>query len=226
MERRSADVNLDQTLSAAAAGDAGAWRTLVGAYADRVYGLVLRQARDGELAEEITQAAFVKVVEHLGRYQEKGRFEPWLFRIAMNLLRDEMRRRGRQARTLDMSPGGVGSDAGEAGTTGAGSAGESARPIGLWQGGAKEAVLDARMSVPGNPAENAALAEELDRVNRAIARMSDSDREILHLRHTAGLSFAEIATTLKQPLGTVLARGHRALAKLRKALGVTGDENP
>ena len=39
---------------------------------------------------------------------------------------------------------------------------------------------------------------------------------MLHLRHTAGLSFAQIAETLDQPLGTVLARGHRALKKLQK----------
>ena len=48
--------------------------------------------------------------------------------------------------------------------------------------------------------------------------MTEADQEVLHLRHTAGLSFAEIAETLEQPLGTVLARGHRALNKLRKLM--------
>ena len=47
----------------------------------------------------------------------------------------------------------------------------------------------------------------------------EADQQILYLRHTAGLSFNQIAETLEEPLGTVLARGHRALAKLKKLLG-------
>jgi DNA-directed RNA polymerase specialized sigma24 family protein len=37
------------------------------------------------------------------------------------------------------------------------------------------------------------------------------------------LSFAQIAETLDQPLGTVLARGHRALAKLKKLMEDSAD---
>ena len=55
-------------------------------------------------------------------------------------------------------------------------------------------------------------------VRVAVEQLSESDREIVYLRHTAGLTFAQIAETLEQPIGTVLARGHRALAKLRKLL--------
>ena len=78
---------------------------VVESYARRVFGLLVRQCGDRELAEEITQATFVQVVHHIGRYKEQGKFEPWLFRIAMNRLRDEMRRRRRQARSMDMSGG-------------------------------------------------------------------------------------------------------------------------
>ena len=99
------DHTLDATLAAAASGDGDAWRRLVDAYAPRVFALVLRQCGDRELSEEIAQATFVKVVTHLSKYNEQGRFEPWLFRIAMNKLRDEMRRQKRQARPMDMSPG-------------------------------------------------------------------------------------------------------------------------
>jgi len=69
-----------------------------------VFSLLLKQCRDAELAEELTQAAFVRLVQGFTRYQERGRFEPWLFRIAMNLLRDEMRRRKRQAKSFPLSP--------------------------------------------------------------------------------------------------------------------------
>ena len=66
---------LDVTLKAAAAGDADAWRQLVESYSGRVFGLLYRQCGDGELAEEITQATFAKVVQRLGDYREQGRFE-------------------------------------------------------------------------------------------------------------------------------------------------------
>jgi RNA polymerase sigma-70 factor (ECF subfamily) len=69
-----------------------------------------------------------------------------------------------------------------------------------------------------------AQRERLEWVRRAVDRLPEADRELLHLRYTAQLSFARIAETLDQPLGTVLARGHRALKKLKRILGE--DEDP
>ena len=86
-----------QFLAAAARGDEAAWQHLVQIYTPRVFALLTRQCGDRELAEEMTQATFVKLVVSLDRYSEQGKFEPWLFRIAMNELRDEMRRRKRRA---------------------------------------------------------------------------------------------------------------------------------
>ncbi len=84
-------------LQAAIAGDEAAWMRLVQDFSPRVYRVVLAQCRDPELAEEVTQSTFCTVVSKLSEYTELGRFESWLFRIAMNRLRDEMRRRSRQA---------------------------------------------------------------------------------------------------------------------------------
>lgn len=66
----------------------------------RVHGLIAANTRDDELAEEITQAVFCTIAQRINDYVEQGRFEAWVFRIAMNKLRDEMRRRGRQARPV------------------------------------------------------------------------------------------------------------------------------
>ena len=194
-------------LRRAADGDAAAWEALVRAYTGRLYGLLLSQCRDPELSEELTQATFVKVVQQLkpGRdpgsvddragYREQGRFEPWLFRVAMNGLRDEMRRRKRQATPTDLS--------------GPAAAGGSA--LKLW------AAPDNRSGAPGeDPAQAVARGEELEWLREAVATLPEADRAVLHLRHTARLSFKEIAETLGEPLGTVLARGHRALGKLKK----------
>jgi RNA polymerase sigma-70 factor (ECF subfamily) len=180
-------------------------------YSKRVYGLLVRQCGDRELAEEITQATFVKVVGHIGLYREQGKFEPWLFRIAMNRLRDEMRRRGRQARTMDMS-GSRGENDGGSGSGGGGG--------GAWQA-VQEKIVAAGSEAGSDsedPAERVSRAEQVDRLKQAIENMNEADRTVLQLRHTAGLSFAQIAETLEEPLGTVLARGHRALAKLKKLM--------
>ncbi len=204
MAEKTQASGLDQLLRRAGRGDQQAWQTLVEMYSRRVYGLLLKQCGDRELAEEITQETFVKVVSHIDRYHEQGKFEPWLFRIAMNRLRDEMRRRKRQARPMDMSSGRGDENEG----SGAGLS---------WQA-VQDKIVDRDEMAIGDPFDMASRKEQVELLKEAIAKLSDADREILYLRHTAGLRFAEIAEVLEQPLGTVLARGHRALGKLRKLL--------
>lgn len=198
---------LSDLLERAGDGDADAWRELVGEYSRRVFGLLFKQCGDRDLAEEITQETFVRVVSHLSRYREQGKFEPWLFRIAMNRLRDEMRRRKRHARPMDMGPG-------------RGEAGEGGDYLSQGQ------ALGQNGRVPPTPYERLAESEQVDLLREAIKQLGEADREILYLRHTAGMKFADIAECLGQPLGTVLARGHRALSKLRKMLSDDSDELP
>jgi RNA polymerase sigma-70 factor, ECF subfamily len=177
---------LDQMLEAACGGDAAAWRGLIEAYAGRVYALLVRRCGDRELAEEITQATFVKVLGKLGEYRERGRFEAWLFRIALNGLRDEMRRRGRHAVSVDFVD-------------------TPPESFGLTHEGPA-------------PHESMETAERYAALRQAVARLSEADRQVIELRYTAELTFAQIAKVLDEPLGTVLARGHRALKKLRELM--------
>jgi len=58
----------------------------------------------------------------------------------------------------------------------------------------------------------------------AMAGLSESDREVVELRHHAGLSFKQIADILDEPVGTLLARHHRALRKLRDIMERDGSE--
>ncbi len=166
-------------LFAAAAGDQDAWRVLVERYSVRVFALIRSQGVDPELAEEITQSTFATMAAKLREYSEVGRFEAWLFRIAMNRLRDEMRRRKRQASAMD-----------------------------------DETLIALAGTAPEERANDPAEATEIRALRRAMADLSDADREVIQLRHYGGLSFRQIAETLGQPLGTVLARQHRALQKL------------
>lgn len=174
---------LQTVLRRAAAGDEAAWRSVVEAYAGRVQGLIRAQCGSADLAEEITQSTFCTVAEKIASYTELGRFEPWLFRIAMNRLRDEMRRRKRQAIPVE-----------------------------------DETLTGLAGTAPDTPARPGLPEEQVAALRAAMGRLSEADQKIIHLRHVAGLSFRQIADVLEQPLGTVLARQHRALKKLQDLL--------
>jgi RNA polymerase sigma-70 factor (ECF subfamily) len=185
--------NIEQMLQLASRGDEDAWRAIVETYSARVYGLVKAQCGNSDLAEEITQSAFCTIVAKLPAYTEVGKFESWLFRIAMNRLRDEMRRRKRQAIPI-----------------------EEQSLIGLAGGHEPE------------PPSVAADDPEIVQLRAAMLRLSEPDQRIIYLRHYGELSFKQIADVLGEPLGTVLARQHRALKKLaelmRRPLDEEGDK--
>jgi RNA polymerase sigma-70 factor (ECF subfamily) len=175
---------VERLLRLAAEGDSTAWRAIVSLYAPRVFGILRAQCRDEELAEEIAQSTFCTLAAKIASYVESGRFESWLFRIAMNRLRDEMRRRTRHAR----------------------SAGE-------------ETFRD----VAAEPTSSTGLDEGVRlRLETALSRLSESDREVIELRHTGGMSFRALSDYFGEPIGTLLARHHRALKKLKAMLEEMG----
>lgn len=177
---------LSALLQAAAGGDQGAWRQVIELYGRRVFALVRSRLRRMDLAEEVTQSVFVTVATKLseGAYSERGRFEAWLFRVAVNRVRDEIRRLRRHAEPTD------------------------------------PATLSERVA-PGasDPASGLSSGAEQDAalvgLRRAMAELGDADREVIELRHHAGLPFAQISELLGEPLGTLLARHHRALRKIK-----------
>ncbi len=59
---------------------------------------------------------------------------------------------------------------------------------------------------------------ELPALRAAMEELNESDREVVELRHHAGLSFKQMSDLLDEPVGTLLARHHRALRKLREIM--------
>lgn len=189
MRAEQPEADLASLLADAARGDRVAWDRVLGLYARRVYALAKSRCRNVDLAEEITQSVFVTVAAKVGtgEYLEQGRFEAWLFRIAMNRIRDEMRRRRRQATPTD------------------------------------PADMPERVDDPAPP--DVEPDPEIGRLREALDRLGDRDRQVIELRHHAGLSFKQMADLLGEPIGTLLARHHRALAKVRKMLEPQEDES-
>lgn len=177
-----------ELMEAFRAGDAGALGLLMERHKAALYGYLLRLTRRADAADDIFQEVFLKLVRNPSSYGEMERFGAWLFTVARNAAMDRFRR-------------------------------ESARG---------ELPLDGEEERPGHgetaPSSEPGPAEAFDnktlgeRIEAALASLSDEQREVFYLRHYSGLSFREIAEMLGVPLGTVLARMSRAAARLRGEL--------
>jgi RNA polymerase sigma-70 factor (ECF subfamily) len=78
-------------------GDREAFTILVERHKAPLVRFLTALSRDRDRAEEVAQEAFVRLYELSHRYEERGQFTPYLFRIATNLLRTEDRKRRRRA---------------------------------------------------------------------------------------------------------------------------------
>src|SRR5690606_15693467 len=78
-------------------GKEAALKTLVDRYKARIYTSIYLLVKDSALAEDIFQDTFIKVINTLkgGRYNEEGKFLPWVLRIAHNLVIDHYRKERR-----------------------------------------------------------------------------------------------------------------------------------
>ena len=81
-----------------------AYRELLRRYERPVFALVFRMVRDRELAEDLTQDTFVKVLSHVDKYRPEFKFSSWLFKIANNVAIDHLRRRTLDTISMDGSP--------------------------------------------------------------------------------------------------------------------------
>lgn len=174
-------------------GRDSAFRELVRRYERPVFSLVYRMVRDRELAEDLAQDTFIKVLNHIDRYRPEFKFSSWLFKIANNVAIDHLRRRQLETVSIDGSPHALTADAIEA---------TSFDVV-----GEQESALDELE------------ARELGTaIERAIAKLRPEYRSCIMLRHVEGRSYEEIAATLDLPLGTVKTYIHRARHELRDAL--------
>ncbi len=184
------DMTDGELIKAFKEGDAGALDGLIRRYKDRLYAYLLRLSRDRNAADDLLQEVFIKVVKKLDSYGEREKFSAWLFTVAHHAAMDHFRSGGRRREeSLD-------------------AAGEDEFPL-----------SDALASGEPGPDKILEDAESAAVLQAAFDRLSAEQRELFIMRHYSGLSFKEIAEILGVPIGTVLARMSRAMAKMRSELG-------
>ena len=82
-----------RTLARAREGDLAAFEDLVRTYQGDVFRFAYHLTRDRQMAEDVTQEAFIRAFRFLGTFRGDSRFTSWLFRIARNCGMDALRRR-------------------------------------------------------------------------------------------------------------------------------------
>lgn len=182
-----------EVVAAATAGEEAAYRELVQRYERPVFSLIYRMVRNRELAEDLSQETFIKVLNALASYRPEYKFSSWVFKIANNAAIDHLRRRELDTLSLEGSP--------HADTA------EKIEATALQIGEKAESALDA--------VANKELGGEIE---QAIAKLRPEYRTCILLRHVEGRPYEEIAEILNLPLGTVKTYIHRARNELRIAL--------
>jgi RNA polymerase sigma-70 factor (ECF subfamily) len=171
-------------------GDRDLFTTLVGRYEKRLINYVYRITHRYEDAHDLAQEIFVKVYLALDRYDPKYQFSTWLFRIAQNSAIDALRKKSIAEVPL-------------------------ARPTEEEPGGKEREFADDGVS-PYRALKNKQLSAAID---KAVEQLPNDYRELIQLRHFAELSYDEIASMKKLPLGTVKNKLFRARNLLKESLG-------
>lgn len=180
-------------------GREAAYRELIRRYQRPVFSLVFRMVRDRELAEDLAQETFVKVLNAIDSYRPEYKFSSWIFKIANNAAIDHLRRRNLDTLSLDGSPHAETAEAIEATTLQISDGAE-------------------------NPLDEVANRELGSRIEVAINRLRPEYRNCILLRHVDGRPYEEIAEILDLPLGTVKTYIHRARNELRILLAESRDD--
>ena len=166
-------------------GDQQAFRQLVERHQERVYGFILGMVQDPELASDLFQDTFVRIIDVIqrrpGAYDPRGRFLGWVLRIARNVVFDHKRSR---SKWHDVA----------------------ASDDTYWDRLPDDAVpLEDELH----------RKEQRNWLDACIAQLPAAQREVLLLRQDAGLTFREIAEITNVSINTALGRMRYALINLR-----------
>jgi RNA polymerase sigma-70 factor (ECF subfamily) len=187
-------------LEAALAADLdGTFERLVRSYQDRLYSFAFRLSGRREDAEEIAQDAFIRAYRALGTYSADRiralAMRAWLYRITLNVARNRYRRKRHQLVSIDH--GSTGGDGEERGRL--------------------ELVADA----DERPDRVYEKRRERADVATLVRGLPERWRAPILLRYVEGLPVEEVASVLKQPVGTAKSNLHRAVNALRASLSAS-----
>lgn len=181
---RDGEAPIEDLVTAAKSGDAEAFGRIFDHYHEAVHRYIAARIRRPSDAEDLAQLVFVKALEALPRYEQRGvPFGGWLFRLARNVVIDHIRT-SREHVELD--------------------------------------ALVERSDGNAGPEAMALARQQMDEIAAALAELTDEQRDTIALRFFAGLSAREAAVAMGKQEGTIRGIQFRAIAALRRRLGLEG----
>ena len=164
-------------------GEERAFQELVDRYQTRLLNFVYRTIGDREKAEDLVQEVFIRVYRHLHRFDASKKFSTWIYTIASNLAKNELRNRSRNPLVLFQA---IKKN---------------------WQDEDRPLQFEDTNSRPDDLYRKRHLREL---VEESVAQLPAHHREVFVLRELEGKSYEEIAEITDCNLGTVKSRLNRA----------------
>jgi len=178
-----ADQDDSAVVRASLDGDGRAFTELVLRYQTRLLNFVYRSIGDRERAEDLVQEAFIRVHRHLHRFDQTKKFSTWIYTIASNLAKNELRNRSRNPLVLFQT---IKKN---------------------WDADHRPLQFEDTQSRPDDLYRKRHLREL---VEATVAQLPEHHRAVFVLRELEGKSYEEIAEITGCNLGTVKSRLNRA----------------
>lgn len=169
-------------------GNSNSFSILIDRYQKRVYGFIFSKVHDPDLADDIFQDTFIKVVKNLrlGKYNDEGRFLSWVIRIAHNLIMDHYRKINRLPKHESK----------------------------IQNFDVLDRLIEQSNSIEESMIESQIHAD----LSLLIEELPDSQKEVLYMRLFQDMSFKEIGDQTGVSINTALGRMRYAVINLRKMI--------
>jgi len=172
-----------ELVAAYLAGDRSCFRRLVERYQMRIVNFLYRAIGDRERAEDLAQEVFIRVYKHLHRFDQEKKFSTWIYTIASNLAKNELRNRSRNPLVLFQAL------------------------TSQWDDDHRPLQFEDSSYRPDDLFRKRQLQEL---VQRAVEDLPEHHKLVFVLREIEGKSYEEISDITATNLGTVKSRLNRA----------------
>jgi RNA polymerase sigma-70 factor (ECF subfamily) len=178
-------------------GETAAWSALIARHQDRLFSTCLRMVNNRDLATDLAQDAFVKIIQGLHTFDGRAKLSTWMIRITMNVCLSKLRsEKLRRHASLEAMKDGAGR----------GTRPEPGRGVEL------EQVREQGTS------SGVEAHEDRERVQAALRQLEPDQRAVLILCDCQGHSYEQIAEVMGVAVGTIKSRLFRARTALREAV--------
>ncbi len=169
-------------------GDTRSIEILVNRHKNRVFSYILLIVKNQELAEDIFQETFIKVIKSLkrGKYVENGKFVSWVLRISHNLIIDHFRKEKLKATISNDS--------------------------------CEVDIFNSKKFSETTIEDDLVSKQIFSEVKDLIKELPEDQQQVIYMRHYMDMSFKEIAEQTDVSINTALGRMRYALINLRKLI--------